>query len=670
MSTVPNVSRQRPFETHTTPDTRCTPAAPDTRDGRLPPGIRIDQRPQADSRARARAGELFFTGNGLPQRWQGRAQFVVLETGFDSADIFLATWDAWRTDPHRCNRLSFIAVDPHPLTTAALNAAHADSPWPDLARQLVLAWPPTTPNLHRLSFENGQVELLLALGSLQTWLPELVADIDAFYLDGGAQPADSKAWDERVFKALGRHAAPGATLAIRSAAQGATAGLRTAGFEVQPGLVEGVILARYLPRFIPRHAVGRPSAHRVGKERTLIVGAGLAGCAAAWALAERGGCSTVFERHSTIANEASGNPAGLFHGTVNAPDGVHARFNRAAALAAREAVHVAIDAHGVAGKLSGLLRLETAQGLTTMQTLLDGLGLPADYLQALDAEAAAAVSGLPLRTPAWWYPGGGWVHPAGLARSFVERAGARTQLRMGVEIQAIRRVADSWQLLDARGDLIDQAATLVLANAGDASRLLGSKAWPMRPVRGQISLLQASMAPLGLEACRVPITGAGYLLPVTAAALAKPEIMFGATSQPDDPDAAVRIDDHVANLEQLRQLTGMELDIDPRTLVGRTGWRWTAPDRLPIIGAVPELALLRGGVAARSRWDQPRFVPRESGLFVFTALGSRGITWSALGAQVLASCIAGSPVPLEASLLDAVDPARFISRGVRRAACG
>jgi tRNA 5-methylaminomethyl-2-thiouridine biosynthesis bifunctional protein len=59
-------------------------------------------------------------------------------------------------------------------------------------------------------------------------------------------------------------------------------------------------------------------------------------------------------------------------------------------------------------------------------------------------------------------------------------------------------------------------------------------------------------------------------------------------------------------------------------------------------------------------------VPRVPGLFVFTALGSRGITWSALGAQLLASIITGAPAPIEASLIDAVDPARFVSRRARR----
>ena len=83
-----------------------------------------------------------------------------------------------------------------------------------------------------------------------------------------------------------------------------------------------------------------------------------------------------------------------------------------------------------------------------------------------------------------------------------------------------------------------------------------------------------------------------------------------------------------------------------------------------MIGAVPD------PTARGARLDQPRFVPRLPGLYVFGALGSRGITWSALGAQVLASSVTGAPSPIGASLLDAVDPARFVSRQVRRAIPG
>jgi tRNA 5-methylaminomethyl-2-thiouridine biosynthesis bifunctional protein len=51
---------------------------------------------------------------------------------------------------------------------------------------------------------------------------------------------------------------------------------------------------------------------------------------------------------------------------------------------------------------------------------------------------------------------------------------------------------------------------------------------------------------------------------------------------------------------------------------------------------------------------------------VLSALGSRGIAWCSLGARVVAALASGAPTPLEASLLDAIDPARFASREARR----
>jgi tRNA 5-methylaminomethyl-2-thiouridine biosynthesis bifunctional protein len=57
---------------------------------------------------------------------------------------------------------------------------------------------------------------------------------------------------------------------------------------------------------------------------------------------------------------------------------------------------------------------------------------------------------------------------------------------------------------------------------------------------------------------------------------------------------------------------------------------------------------------------------RAPGLFVCCALGSRGIASAALGAEVLAAAITAAPLPAEADLLDAIDPARFLTRDFRR----
>jgi tRNA 5-methylaminomethyl-2-thiouridine biosynthesis bifunctional protein len=88
------------------------------------------------------------------------------------------------------------------------------------------------------------------------------------------------------------------------------------------------------------------------------------------------------------------------------------------------------------------------------------------------------------------------------------------------------------------------------------------------------------------------------------------------------------------------------------------GWRLIAPDRLPLIG---------GWAAAGPAADQLRLQARRPGLVVCTGFASRGISWAALAGRLVAALALGSPRPLEAELLDAVDPLRFALRRARRA---
>jgi tRNA 5-methylaminomethyl-2-thiouridine biosynthesis bifunctional protein len=68
-----------------------------------------------------------------------------------------------------------------------------------------------------------------------------------------------------------------------------------------------------------------------------------------------------------------------------------------------------------------------------------------------------------------------------------------------------------------------------------------------------------------------------------------------------------------------------------------------AADRLPVLGALPS----------------------EPGLFTCVSMGSRGMTWAALSAEIVASRIDGDPMPVERDLLAALDAGRFGKKGVR-----
>lgn len=583
----------------------------------------------------AQARHVFLAGNGLPERWRGRRDFTILETGFGLGNNFLATCEAWQQDPARPERLQFVSVEKHPLRREDLARAHAGSP--TLARELVAQWPPLTPGLHRLSFEGGRVELLLGLGDARDLLRELVAEVDAFYLDGFAPARNPQMWDAYLLKSLARLAREGATAATWSVAREVRDGLAAAGFEVErvPGFggKGQMCRARFAPRHALQHPVGREPLAPAVRE-AVVLGAGLAGASCAFALAERGVACTVIDALPAPAAASSGNPAGLFHGTVNPDDGPHARFNRAAALAT-----TALLARLALPHQRGLRRLETRRSPADMA--LDLRGLPSDYVQAL-AEGHVGL-------PAWHYPGGGALAPGALVRALLEASGA--SLRLGQPVSGLRETVGGWQLLDDQGQVLRETPLLVLAGGHAQLGLLrpldADLADRLVVQRGQISHLASSpWQP------QQPLAGGGYAIADGAGG-----VWFGATTQDHDLDPQVREADHAENLARLQRLAGQPIPAGPWS--GRVGWRLIAPDRLPLIG----------GLAAGppERGDQARFYPRRRGLVLCTALASRGISWAALAGQTAASLALGTPRPLEADLLDAVDPVRFAVRQQRDA---
>lgn len=584
--------------------------------------------------ALAQARHVFLGGNGLPGRWEGRERFVVLETGFGLGNNFLATWEAWRQDPRRCGRLVFVSVEKHPLRREDLAHAHAAQP---LAAALVERWPPLSSGLHALDFDGGRVQLLLGLGDARELLRELVLQADAFYLDGFAPSRNPEMWDEHLLRSLARHAAPGATAATWSISRPMRRALTAAGFEVglAPGFADKpeMTVAHFAPRHTPQRPAGREPLAPQARE-AVILGAGLAGAACAWALSREGLACTVIDALPGPAQASSGNPAGLFHGTVNPDDGPHARFNRAAALATQRAL---VD-----------LDLSHQRGLLRLETKLSAHEMPRaeGYVEPLGADEASRRAGTALGQPAWYYPGGGALAPGAYVQALLAASGAST--RFGTVVSRLQRDSDSdgWLLLDNAGAVLARTPLVVLAGGHAQRTLLGALADDLVTQRGQLSHLpDAPWCPA------IPVAGDGYAIADGCGG-----VWCGATGQDGDPDPALREADHAENLQRYARLAG--LDAPPvAPVAGRVGWRLLTADRLPMIG---------GLAAAAPLADQLRRQARQPGLVVCTAFGSRGIGWAALAGRLVATLALGSPRPIEADLLDAVDPLRFALRRQRK----
>ncbi|MEP7283416.1 MAG: FAD-dependent 5-carboxymethylaminomethyl-2-thiouridine(34) oxidoreductase MnmC, partial [Rubrivivax sp.] len=573
-------------------------------------------------------------------------------------------------------RLHVVALAACSLTPSALAGAHALTPWPDGAAALRAHWPPAWNGLHSIDLDEGRVQLLLGFGEVGPLLRALDVQADALLLDADpllAAPGSSAA---PLLRTLARHLRVGATAVFGTDVPGVRDGLQAAGFELIDGPTDGGpghagwLRARLAPRRGRRSSVarGHDDDDATAARSAIVLGAGLAGAWAARALVRQGWSVRVFDRHAAPAAEASGNPAGLFHATVHAGDGRHARWHRAAARRTAQWLRPCIAAGALPGAVDGLLRLAPAavdnghdhdhdddggaEWLARMRTL----DVPPELAEPLGPAAASARAGIPLARAGWWFPDGGWVDPGALVRHLLGTPGII--FNGGTDVAALRRDGADWSLLDAAGRTLAITRTLVLANAADAARRWPAAAWPLVRSRGQIGTWSAALAAAhDAPRPRVPLAGDGYLIAHPDGALTA-----GATSAPDDDDPRRRPDDDEFNRSRLARLAGW--GAAPLPDGARVGWRAQTPDRLPMVGPVP--AALPGGTPTAPLRAQAR----EPGLFVLSGFGGRGLTWGPLAAEVLAAWITGAPMPVEARLRDAVDPARWRVRAARLAPPG
>lgn len=588
----------------------------------------------------------------LPGLWADTAPaalYTVLCSRFDQGQAFQAVLQAWRGSSRRPQRLVFVS-----------SAAQ----WPQEPPPAGGHWPPATPNLHLLDFEGGRVRLLLALGLSQPWRQLRQVQADTLWLDGqdfdsAHLPASPPRAAGAALKSLARLSAPLARLAMWRSTPEQRATLSAAGFAFEAAAGEPHT-ARYRPRLhgMPGGAAW-PAAHPPG--HAVVVGAGIAGACAAAALAQRGWHCTMLDARASPAQGASGNPAAIFHGTVHAADGTHARFTRAAALHAQR-VHGALIARGVAGQVGGLLRAG-ADPASTLQ--------PAGWARAWTAgELQARGSGLRADS-AWFFPGGGWIDAAAAVNALLQAPGI--EFRGNAHATRLQREATGWRVLDGAGRPLAEPGVVVLAGAGAGDMptlpmgaLLQQAAalpWPSTRARGQVSWFRHAGAALPW-----PVAGGGYALSLPPAQ----DLLCGATTQANDDDPLPRDEDHAFNLARVQAQTGI-VPAAGTAVQGRVGWRERSPDRLPVIGAAVDAAM--AGMEAMAALEGSRTPPaatgrvaRIPGLFVLGAMAGRGFTWGPLAGEVLASWVDGSPWPLEADLLDALDPARFWLRQARRAA--
>jgi tRNA 5-methylaminomethyl-2-thiouridine biosynthesis bifunctional protein len=482
------------------------------------------------------------------------------------------------------------------------------------------------------------VVLTLILGDAIAMLRQLDAAADAFYLDGFAPARNPEMWTSALFGELARLAAPGATLATYTVAGGVRRGLAEAGFRVEkrPGFAHKREMLVGTFAGVARHARVETPARR----HAAVIGAGLAGTACAERLAARGWSVDLIEQHAGMAREASGNPAGILHPGLLVDRRTRSAFTTAATLyAKRELEALGHGSRPPRWMPTGVLQVSRdPRRLERLVRACQAAGLPESVARLVDPDEGSERIGARAGGGGFWFEDGGWASASSLCEARLASCENDVGRLFGHEAMKLEPVAGGWRVLNGSGQVLSEAAVVVLANARQATRFDTGSALPLRPVRGQVTRLPESDGRM----LRAPVCGDGYVTPAVGGSH-----WIGATFDENDTDCEMRPEDHASNLERLqRMLPEFAPSSDPATLCGWVGVRAMSPDRLPLVGPVPGSGM--------------------AGLFACVGLGARGLTWSALLGEVLASQVNGDPLPVERHVADQLLPGRSM-REVRAA---
>jgi tRNA 5-methylaminomethyl-2-thiouridine biosynthesis bifunctional protein len=585
--------------------------------------------------ALAQSRHVFLGGCGLPGTWSGRLQWLILETGFGLGLNFLTTWQAWRADANRPRMLHFVSVEAHPVGPEdLLRAARAYPELMPLAEELAAQWHGLLPGFHRLAFDAGRVLLTLCVGDVQPMLRAQRFEADSIFLDGFSPEQNPAMWSPDTLKAVSRFARQGTGLATRTDARAVDDTLSQNGFQLErrPGLppqrdgLSGV--------FAPAWTVRRrgPAPARIeAPGRCAVIGAGLAGAAVAASLARRGWQVTVLDAADRPAAGASGLPVGVLAPHVSPDDALLSRLTRAGIRATWLELERLLE-EGRDWRASGVLE-RRPEGDTRVPGGWSESGLNESWPASI---AQLAEAGLPAGAPALWHARAGWVRPFRLIEAWLREPGV--EFRGNAPVARLARGTDGWQLFDATDHLLVAVERVVVAAGFESGRL--APGLPLQPVRGQVAW--GHMAS-GLRLPATPLNGDGHLIAHVPDAEGTLLWLAGATFDRDSTDLAATAADSDANRERLARLhpdaaAALASAFERGTVNAWVGVRCASGDRRPLVGPLDNDA---------------------AGLWACTALGSRGLSFAALCAELLAAQWHGEPLPMPAALAKALGTQRL-----------
>lgn len=193
----------------------------------------------------AETRHVFLQGNNLPHAWQGRGRLTIAETGFGTGLNLCAVAHLFETTRAADQYLEFISVEKYPLSAREIQDALApwredfsfrnrenDAPGNMLDRMVRMVAECDSENGIFGSLTNN-ITLRIEYNDVNTVLPVIGIDVDAWFLDGFKPSGNPDMWSDLVLENVARTTISGGTFATFTAAGFVRRSLQNFGFEVE-----------------------------------------------------------------------------------------------------------------------------------------------------------------------------------------------------------------------------------------------------------------------------------------------------------------------------------------------------------------------------------------------------------------------------------------------------
>ena len=637
----------------------------------------------------------------LKRRWQGLskhcASFTIAETGFGAGLNFLSCSDVWLNIAPKSSVLEFFSAELFPIDKAELVKILSQRPhFRNLSDELIKHYPVPVAGIHSIELFQGRVRLHLMFGDANEMFSSISQSphqeqahynrrpVDVWLLDGFAPTNNPAMWSPELLATIAS-LSDQTTIALTANIDQkkiltVSKNLQSAGFLIQPTESNGSQKLRLKALFSGGkyqqleldNSSGstqwhldktvRPITTR-GQEVT-IIGAGIAGCTTAVALAKRGFNVKVIDRHPRAGQEGSGNSQAIVYPKLSLRDDVLPRINLQALLFSSR--YYAPFWEGGLGNQCGVVSLpgnpKIAEDFIQISQRFSGCG---DFVQLLENDELCDRSGLSLASSiGLFFPLLGWLPPSIICQQLLKEHGIPL-IHANIDHFNHQQSDSRWHLFDTSENLVHSTDILVVATAYGCEKFEQTNFLPVTQLRGQISKLPVGTRTKSLKTI---VCGDGYITPAH-----DNYHSCGATYNKGLFSTKLRVQDHEMNIAQMGHtdsgLGDVLKNLDATNMDGRANFRCTTKDYLPIVGPVPNFSSMLkdfGFLRRDARADSMMMGDYLPNLYINCGMGSRGLSYAPYTAELLATQISQQIPSLERDLIQAMHPARFLIRDLKK----